>query len=386
LNGRVYDPLVGRMMSADPFVPDAMNGQAWNRYSYVINNPLALTDPNGYCFLGMCSWGKAISTFFGRTFGVLFREFPILGQIFEIGAVGLCTVLGGGPVCAAVAFSSNTFVAGVTSGNLGYALKAGLIAAATAVAFYEVGEITSQMPGAIPGVDGSHGTFVPFSEGHLANIAGHALVGCASAEASGGKCGPGALAGGITSAAGPFINGKNFALNVVSNAVLGGAAAVAGGGKFENGAVTGAFGYLFNGAAGRAVGGIIGGTIFGILGIESGPGELFAILAGHYAGGEIGSKLEDALWGNSDTLQNHFDRHGSDFGATDPIDYADKARDFFNNNAGSAPTKIDQTDGTIRIYDPTTNTFGSYNADGSTRTFFKPTSPTYFDRQPGYPP
>ena len=59
------------MMNADPFVPDAMNGQAWNRYSYVINNPLALTDPNGYCFLGMCSWGKAISTFFGRTFGVL---------------------------------------------------------------------------------------------------------------------------------------------------------------------------------------------------------------------------------------------------------------------------------------------------------------------------
>jgi len=33
LNGRVYDPLIGRMMSADPFVPDPTNGQAWNRYS-----------------------------------------------------------------------------------------------------------------------------------------------------------------------------------------------------------------------------------------------------------------------------------------------------------------------------------------------------------------
>ena len=63
-------------MSADPFVPDPMNGQAWNRYSYVINNALALTDTNGYCFLGMCSWGKAISTFFNRTFGVLFKEAP----------------------------------------------------------------------------------------------------------------------------------------------------------------------------------------------------------------------------------------------------------------------------------------------------------------------
>jgi RHS repeat-associated protein len=154
LNGRVYDPLVGRMMSADPFVPDPMNAQAWNRYSYVINNPLAFTDPNGYCFLGICTWGRAISTFFGRTFGVLFRQFPILGNLLEIAAVALCAPFG--PVCAvAAAFASTTFVAGVTSGNLGYALRAGLIAGITAGitagVFSGIGEITSQMTGAVPG-------------------------------------------------------------------------------------------------------------------------------------------------------------------------------------------------------------------------------------------
>ena len=37
-------------MSADPFVPDPLNGQAWNRYAYVINQALSITDPNGYCF------------------------------------------------------------------------------------------------------------------------------------------------------------------------------------------------------------------------------------------------------------------------------------------------------------------------------------------------
>jgi RHS repeat-associated protein len=147
LNGRVYDPLIGRMMSADPFVPDPLNAQAWNRYSYVINNPLAFTDPNGYCFLGMCSWGKAISTFFGRTFGVLFREFPIFGELLEIGAVLLC---GMNPVCAIpVAFASTTFVAGVTSGNLGYALKAGFIAGITALANFDVGLLGQALGGRV---------------------------------------------------------------------------------------------------------------------------------------------------------------------------------------------------------------------------------------------
>jgi RHS repeat-associated protein len=49
LNGRVYDPFIGRMTSADPVVGDPLSGQTWNRYSYVSNNPLAYTDPTGYC-------------------------------------------------------------------------------------------------------------------------------------------------------------------------------------------------------------------------------------------------------------------------------------------------------------------------------------------------
>jgi len=103
------------------------------------------------------------------------------------------------------------------------------------------------MPGAIRGEDGSDGTFLPFSEGHLANIVGHALVGCGQAAASGGKCGAGALAGAVTSAAGPYIYERGITVaGLVANAALGGGAAVLGGGKFENGAITGAFGYLFN--------------------------------------------------------------------------------------------------------------------------------------------
>jgi RHS repeat-associated protein len=48
MNGRVYDPGIGRFLSADPLVPVPWNSQSFNRYSYVRNNPLTYTDPSGF--------------------------------------------------------------------------------------------------------------------------------------------------------------------------------------------------------------------------------------------------------------------------------------------------------------------------------------------------
>lgn len=50
MNARVYDPYLGRFLSADPVLPDASDMQQFNRYSYVINNPLKYTDPTGNSF------------------------------------------------------------------------------------------------------------------------------------------------------------------------------------------------------------------------------------------------------------------------------------------------------------------------------------------------
>jgi RHS repeat-associated protein len=49
MNGRVYNPLIGRFLSADPLVNDPINGQSYNRYAYVLNNPTNLTDLTGFC-------------------------------------------------------------------------------------------------------------------------------------------------------------------------------------------------------------------------------------------------------------------------------------------------------------------------------------------------
>jgi RHS repeat-associated protein len=48
MNGRVYDPLIGRMLSPDITVQAPGNSQSFNRYSYCLNNPLKYTDPSGW--------------------------------------------------------------------------------------------------------------------------------------------------------------------------------------------------------------------------------------------------------------------------------------------------------------------------------------------------
>ena len=48
MNGRLYDPVVGRFLEPDPVIQDASSTQNLNRYSYALNNPLKYVDPSGY--------------------------------------------------------------------------------------------------------------------------------------------------------------------------------------------------------------------------------------------------------------------------------------------------------------------------------------------------
>ncbi|HSC08278.1 MAG TPA: FG-GAP-like repeat-containing protein [Steroidobacteraceae bacterium] len=53
MNGRVYDQIVGRFISADPNIPDLGRTQSFNRLSYTSNRPLSFTDPTGFDDAGM---------------------------------------------------------------------------------------------------------------------------------------------------------------------------------------------------------------------------------------------------------------------------------------------------------------------------------------------
>jgi len=61
MNGRVYDPVIGRFLSPDPYVQMPGIRSGYNRYSYCLNNPLVYTDPSG----------EIVATIFTFTFDLL---------------------------------------------------------------------------------------------------------------------------------------------------------------------------------------------------------------------------------------------------------------------------------------------------------------------------
>ncbi len=64
----MYDPVVARFLSVDPFVQFPENAQSYNRYSYALNNPLKYTDPSGF-FLDWFINEKTNEVYYNSTYG-----------------------------------------------------------------------------------------------------------------------------------------------------------------------------------------------------------------------------------------------------------------------------------------------------------------------------
>ncbi|AZA58516.1 RHS repeat-associated core domain-containing protein [Chryseobacterium shandongense] len=59
MNGRLYDPLLRRFLNSDENIQDPANTQNYNKYGYVMNNPLMFNDPSGEVFQFLLAWGMS---------------------------------------------------------------------------------------------------------------------------------------------------------------------------------------------------------------------------------------------------------------------------------------------------------------------------------------
>lgn len=179
MNGRIYDPTVGRFLSPDPHVQDPYNTQSYNRYSYTLNNPLKHKDPSGYFF-------KAI----GRFFKKFWR--PIVAVAATVVTFGAATPLAAGLVASAgmtgvTATVATGALAGAASGFVGGTITSGSVK----------GGVQGAFGGAVSG--GLGGYFG--STWDLKRVITQAIGGGVATEFSGGEFKDGFLMAGVTASA-----------------------------------------------------------------------------------------------------------------------------------------------------------------------------------------
>jgi RHS repeat-associated protein len=227
MNGRIYDPLLGRFLSPDPHIQAEDLLQNDNRYSYVLNNPLRYTDPSGEYFWHAVAFivGAALASSGNK-------DLKIIGSIMMMAALGpgvtaepglLHLAAGAEKLLPAVVSFASATIANTIAYGPEAGIKAGLFAAAFTGAGGIPGELSPQ------------------------RIMAHALLGCLQQATSGGQCGPGAAAAAFGKIATGLTGGIESGLaQFAITTVVGGTASVIGGGKFANGAAQAGFGYLFN--------------------------------------------------------------------------------------------------------------------------------------------
>ncbi|MBK7729644.1 MAG: DUF4329 domain-containing protein [Gammaproteobacteria bacterium] len=208
MNGRTYDTKLGRFMQADIVVQSPFDTQSYNRYSYLMNNPLNGTDPSGYFSL------RDLKEYAGVIIGgALLAWHPLGYGIWQSAVYG------------AIAGGSS---AAVNGGNV---LQGAAIGAFSAAAF--------------AGLDGAgFGWGAAGDVGqHTLNIAASGVLGGTITVLQGGKFGHGFASAGFTAAAGGGIRAgiRTPGGRIVASAIAGGTVSEISGGKFANGAFTAAF-------------------------------------------------------------------------------------------------------------------------------------------------
>ncbi|MFZ5503070.1 MAG: RHS repeat-associated core domain-containing protein [Pseudomonadota bacterium] len=188
MNGRVYDPLIGRFLSADPNVFYPENQQDFNRYSYVHNNPLSFVDPSGFS-VALEDWemsGYGVGMGFDQLqYAIANSSFQTMNNYYAYGNItnsyttGTVTVSG----IQSTAASNQNGAASVNTGNTG----ANSGSASTG------GSALGNLARNIPVLGGMLGSVADVASGFLNVVAGAASFGLSGTLSHGiGQMGYGA--------------------------------------------------------------------------------------------------------------------------------------------------------------------------------------------------
>ncbi len=231
MNGRVYDSSIGRFISPDPFVQAPYESQNYNRYAYVMNNPLNYTDPSGYWSvdLGIIKIGNH-GTSNGFVTRAILRN-PLLQTAGYIVA-GFYGGIGG-----VTAYSAYITKAG--GGSRGDAVRSAAFTAASAWVSAGIGDMFGHDASFLTAQNSE-----AFARATAKAIA-HGLSRAAIAKMRYGSAKGAFLSGFVSS--GFSIGNKNTAVSsTVAMMIVGGTVAEIGGGKFSNGALSAMFVHMFN--------------------------------------------------------------------------------------------------------------------------------------------
>ena len=106
MNGRLYDPKLHRFLMPDNYVQDPSNTQNYNRYSYVLNNPLRYTDPSGEIIF-------AAAIAIGALVSAITYTITALTTMMDFTAGGLLKSTVVGAISSAVSFGVGSLTANI---------------------------------------------------------------------------------------------------------------------------------------------------------------------------------------------------------------------------------------------------------------------------------
>jgi RHS repeat-associated protein len=117
MNGRIYDPVLARFLSPDPYVQAPDYTQSFNRYAYGWNNPFKYTDPSGNSIIAAMLIGGGINLISQ----IIAGNVSDLGDAFTAFGIGALGGLAGAGVGQAVAGALHIggFAAGALTGGAG---------------------------------------------------------------------------------------------------------------------------------------------------------------------------------------------------------------------------------------------------------------------------